>query len=244
MAFRRFRLSALVAAAIANGAAAAAPMRVCTVVWPPYSVLAADGKSVAGSHSELVKRVMAAAGFEISIELVSWERCLKDLAGGYYAAAYAASYRDDRAAYAVYPREPIDVVSYVAVVRKGEAPGWDDKRALSALPWPIGSPGGWSVSEDLRKNKGVAVDDSSTANEQDIRKLLAGRIGTAVVAGGTAKNLLDRLDPQHRLEVLETPVVEARRYFVIFGRNALGDAGAVAAAERASAALVRERAAK
>lgn len=233
-------LPALAGALIAASAAAAEPMRVCTVVWPPYTVLAEDGKSAAGAHTEIVKRVMASAGFEMSIESVSWERCLKDLAAGYYAAAYAASYRDERAAYATYPREPIDVVRYVAVVRKGEARGWDSKRALSALPWPIGTPKGWSVTEDLRQNKGVALDDSSTTNEQDIKKLLAGRIGTAVVGDRTARRLLERLDPERRLEVLEVPIVEARRYFIIFSRKALGDAGAKAAADRVSAVLARE----
>lgn len=222
------------------GTAAAEPLRVCTVVWPPHTVLAADGRTVLGAHTETVRKTMQAAGYEISIDAVSWERCLRDIADGYYAAAYAASYRDDRAAYAAYPREPIDRVRYVAVVRKGEGKGWNGQRSYGALPQPISAPRAWAVTDDLRRHPDVQIEDSSTHNEQDIRKLLAGRVGSSILEARTARQLLAELDLAGRLEILDEPIQSDRKYYMIFSRKALGDEGARLMAERFSSAISKK----
>ena len=222
------------------GTAVAEPLRVCTVVWPPHTVVAADGRTVQGAHTETVSRAMQVAGYEMSIDAVSWERCMRDIAEGYYAAAYAASYRDDRAAYAVYPREPIDSVRYVAVVRKGEGKGWNSQRSYGALPQPISAPRAWAVTDDLRRYPSVRIEDSSTHNEQDIRKLLAGRVGSAILEARTARKLLAELDLAGRLEILDEPIQSDRKYYMIFSRKALGDEGARLMAERFSSAISKK----
>lgn len=219
------------------GPVIAEPLRVCTVVWPPHSVLAADGFTVQGAHTKIVNKTMQAAGYEISIDAVSWERCLKELAEGYYAAAYAASYREDRAVYAVYPREAIDSVRYVAVVRKGEGTGWNAQRSYAALPQPVSAPRAWAVTDDLRRNSNIQIDDSSTHNEQDIRKLLAGRVGSVILEARTARQLLADLDVYGRLDILNEPIQSDRKYYMIFGRKALGEDGARRMAERFSSVL-------
>jgi polar amino acid transport system substrate-binding protein len=235
----RLRLLACLAALFCD-TAAAEPLRVCTVIWPPHTVVAADGRTVQGAHTETVSRAMRAAGYEIAIDAVSWERCLRDVAEGYYAAAYAASFRDDRAAYAVYPRDPIDSVRYVAVVRKGEGNGWNRQRSYGALPQPISAPRAWAVTDDLRRYSGVQIEDSSTHNEQDIRKLLAGRVGSSILEARTARKLLAELDLAGRLEILDEPIQSDRKYYMIFSRKALGDEGARLMAERFSNALSKK----
>lgn len=235
----RLRLLACLAALFCD-TAAAEPLRVCTVIWPPHTVVAADGRTVQGAHTETVSRAMRSAGYEIAIDAVSWERCLRDVAEGYYAAAYAASFRDDRAAYAVYPRDPIDSVRYVAVVRKGEGKGWNGQRSYGTLPQPISAPRAWAVTDDLRRYSGVQIEDSSTHNEQDIRKLLAGRVGSSILEARTARKLLAELDLAGRLEILDEPIQSDRKYYMIFSRKALGDEGARLMAERFSNALSKK----
>lgn len=229
------------------GAATAAPMRACTVLWPPHTTLAGDGRTAAGLHTEIVLRAMKHVGVDLSIDVVSWERCLKDLAAGYYAAAYGASFREERAQYAVYPREPIDTVRYVAVVRADDGNathGWDRRHDFSALPQPLAAPRGWSITEEVRSRSGLPVDDNSTHNDQDIRKLLAGRVGTAILEYRTARRLIDELDGGGRLRILDEPVVADRKYYIIFSRKALGEEGARAMAELFSSAMYPAGAAK
>lgn len=217
-------------------AGAAESLRACSVVWPPHTVAGAEGRAE-GQHTDLVVRAMRVAGYELSVDLMSWERCLKDLAAGYYAAAYSASYRPERALYAVYPELPIDELRYVAVVRKGEGRAWDARRNYAALPQPIGAPKGWSVTDDLREKSGLQIDDSASQNDQDVRKLLTGRIGSAVLEYRAAASLLEAFDPHGKLEILAEPVVPARKYFLIFGIRALGKPGAEDMAARFSRAL-------
>lgn len=233
-------LAAVGAGAAVAAAAPAEPLRVCSTVWPPYTTLADDGRSVAGLHSERVTRALQAAGVDIVIEAVSWERCLRDLADGYYAAAYSASFKPERALYAVYPEVALEVVRYVAVVRRGDGAGWDGRHRFELLPQPVGSPRGWAITDALRQEPGLRLDDSSSHNDQDIRKLLAGRIGSAVLEARAAQVLLARHDREHRLEILAEPVEAARRYYMIFGRKALGDAGAERLAQRFAAALAAD----
>ncbi len=222
----------------------AEPLRVCTVVWPPHVVIAADRVTVAGTHTDLVTRAMRQAGFELSIDAVTWEHCLHDLSDGYYAAAYAASYREERSFYAVYPREPLDTVRYIIVVRRGEGRGWNALHKFSELPQPVAAPRGWAVTDELRLQPGLVVDDSSTQNDQDIRKLLAGRVGSVVVEKHTADALLAAFDRDRRLEILKEPLQGERRYFMIFSRKALGETGATQVAERFSQAMMTLRSGK
>lgn len=234
---RRWRGWLLVLLAGVTAPLQAEPLRVCTVFWPPHVVFAADRYTVAGTHTDLVTRAMRQAGLELTIDAVTWERCLRDLADGYYAAAYAASYREERVFYAVYPREPVDVVRYVIVVRRGEGAGWNARRDYAALPQPIASPRAWAMTDELRMHSGLRVDDSSMQNDQDVRKLLAGRVGSVVLESRSAESLLAAFDRDRRLEILAEPLQGDRRYFMIFSRKALGDAGAVQMAERFSRAM-------
>lgn len=222
-----------------GASALAAPMRACSVLWPPHTTLAADGKTAGGLHTDIVLRVMRDAGFEMVVDVLSWERCLKDLADGYYAAAYAASFREERAKYAVYPEEAMDTMRYVAVVRAGEPSGWDARHDYASLPQPLAAPRGWAITEEIRTHGGLRIDDNSTHNDQDIRKLLAGRVGTAVVEFRAAQQLIKALDPDGRLRILDEPVVADRKYYIIFSRKGLGEEGARDVAGRFSAAIRR-----
>jgi polar amino acid transport system substrate-binding protein len=225
-----------------TASAVASPLRVCTVVWPPHTVVAADGKTVSGHHTELVRQAAAKIGRPATIEAVAWERCLKDLAEGRYDAAYSASHTAERSVYAIYPARALASLSYVAIIRRAQAAsahGWSGGSgpALAVLPQPVAAPRGWSVTRELSQVAALQVDDGSLNSDQDVRKLLAGRVGTAIVEASSAREILARLDPEGRLMVLDAPVVPVRDYYLIVSKAAAGAAAAQHLAEQLAAAL-------
>lgn len=230
------------ASAVASPQAATSPLRVCTVAWPPHTVVEADGKTVAGQHTELVRQAAGRIGRPAVIEAVAWERCLKDLAEGRYDAAYSASRTAERAAFAVYPARPLSSLSYVAIVHRDHASrlgAWrgGGMQAVAALPQPVAAPRGWSVTRELRQIARLQVDDGSLNSDQDVRKLLAGRVGTAIVEASSAREILTRLDRDGSLMILKTPVVPTRDYYLIVSKAAAGEPAAQQLAEQLAAAL-------
>lgn len=236
---RVFWLSAALSL-LSAGAALADPIRVCTTEWPPYTV--GSGAGVRGLHTELVIEAFRRLGLEAQIETVAWERCWKELPKNTYQAVYSASYSDVRAQVALYPRTPLQRLSYVALVRRGSADGQDGSD-LGRLPQPLAAPRGYSITEELRE-RGLPVDDGAMKDSQNIEKLLSGRIGTAVVERKVAATLLAEMGADGKVEVLPA-VIGAKDYFLVVGRTAGGSEGAARALlgrlDRALAQLRRER---
>lgn len=222
------------------GIASADPVRVCTTEWPPYTV--GSGAAVRGLHTALVIEAFRRLGLEAQIESVAWERCWKELPKNTYQAVYSASYSDGRAEVALYPRTPLQRLSYVALVRRGSA-GGENGSDLGRLPQPLAAPRGYSITEELRR-RGHAVDDGAMKDSQNIEKLLSGRVGTALVERKVAATLLTDMGVEGRVEVLPT-VIGAKDYFLVVGRNAGGSEDAAKALlgrlDRVLAQLRRER---
>lgn len=227
------------AALLAGGPVSAreASLRVCAADWPPFTVAGEPGGPVAGTLADKVRTLFSAAGYDVVIHVVAWERCLKDLSDGYYAAAYPAAYRQEREDFAHYPKSRLETLAYVAVVRQGDAPGWRAAHGAAALPQPVGVPRGWALAQDLAGAAGLTLDQNSETMEQNLRKLKAGRIGTALLEVRTAAVLLPRIDPEGSLVVLSEPVVSDRPGYLALSLAALGNRGARQLAERLEGSL-------
>lgn len=219
--------------------ALAGTIRVCTTEWPPYTV--GGGADARGVHTQLVTEAFRRLGLEARIDNVAWERCWKELPRDTYQAIYSASYTDSRARVALYPATPLQRLSYVAVVRKDATVGTPGD--LAALPQPLGAPRGYSITEELRR-RGQRVDDGAMKDSQNLEKLLAGRIGTAVVERQVAMSLIHSLGVDDKVRVLPT-AIEDKDYFLVVGRQAGGSPEAAAAladnVNRVLADLQRER---
>jgi polar amino acid transport system substrate-binding protein len=209
----------LLAAAMMAGAlpAYAAPLRVCTTDWPPFTL--SDGKAVTGTHTELTTAAFKRAGYEVQIDSLAWERCLKEVETGGYDAAYSASHKDERAAYAIYPQRPLQTLSYVLVVRKGAKHGWDQGKDAAKVAQPIAAPRGYSITGDLKKMAGVTVDESAITDAQNLQKLVAGRIETMAVEETVLKALIKRFDAADKIEVLQPALTSGKNYFVIVSKK-------------------------
>jgi len=197
--------------------AQATPLKICTVDWPPYTV--SDNHQVGGIHTEMVTALFGRLGHEVQIDQIAWERCLKEVATGGYDAAYSASFKPDRAEYALYPQTPLQTVSYVFVVAKGTGSGWNASRDASKLAQPITAPRGFSITGDLQKIAGVTVDDGATTDQQDMQKLGSGRVKTVVIEAAVAKSLIAKLNLGEKVEVLSPEFVSGKQYFVIVSKK-------------------------
>ena len=234
-------LAALAFAAALPVTAQAAPLKICTVDWPPYTV--SDNRQVGGLHTEMVTAVFHRLGREVQIDQIAWERCLKEIASGGYDAAYSASFKADRAEYAFYPKAPLQTVSYVVVAARGTGGGWDDRRDASKLAQPIAAPRGFSVTADLQKLPGVTVDDGATTDQQNLQKLGSGRVKTVVVETAAATSLIGKLNLADKVEVLSPAFVTGKDYFVIISKQHGGSPQAAQQlTEQVSAALGAMRA--
>src|SRR4051812_8070136 len=170
----RFSLAAVTLAAnvlFGGPSAFADALRVCTTEWPPFTVGGTAG-SVTGVHTAAVTEAFKRLGSDVKIDNVTWDRCWKEVQNGTYDAIYSASFKPERAESTIYPKVPLQTLSYVAVIRKGSEHGWDGKDAAK-LPQPVAAPRGYSITGDLKKVTGVTVDDGATSDLQDIQKLLA-----------------------------------------------------------------------
>ncbi|HSV29362.1 MAG TPA: transporter substrate-binding domain-containing protein [Candidatus Omnitrophota bacterium] len=208
--------------ALAPRLAEAQAVRLCTTEWPPYTV--GSGAVVDGVHTRMVLEAFRRVGLKATIDSVAWERCWNELAKGSYDGIYSASYNDERAQVARYPWTPLQSLSYVAVVRRGQGRDWtgDD---LGKLPQPLASPRGYSITAILRKAVG-AVDDGAMKDAQNLEKLVAGRVGTAVVEAAVARVLIRDMGIADRVEVLPAPVGPPRDYFLVIGHKAGGSEAA------------------
>ncbi|MEW5728416.1 MAG: transporter substrate-binding domain-containing protein [Pseudomonadota bacterium] len=219
---------------LGSAPAAAGGLRVCTTDWPPFTVSASG--AVGGVHAEVTREAFRRLGHAVEIESVAWERCWAELPKGTYQAVFSASYRDERAAVGLYPSVPLQSLSYVAVVRRGEGADWDGTDP-ARLPLPLAAPRGYSIVEDLRR-RGMAVDDGAMKDAQNVEKLLAGRIGTAVIEKSVAAVLIRDMGVGDRIEILDRPVGPPKDYFLVLGRKVGGtEAAARALARRLDAVL-------
>jgi polar amino acid transport system substrate-binding protein len=202
--------------------AQAAPLKVCTVDWPPYTV--SEGRQVSGMHTDMISAVFQHLKREVQIDQIAWERCLKELETGGYDAAYSASFKSDRTEYAIYPKTALQTVSYVVVAAKGSGAGWDSHKDAAKLAQPIAAPRGFSVTADLQKMPGVTVDDGSATDLQDMQKLGAGRIKSVVIEASVAKSMIEKLKLADKVDVLTPEFVTGKDYFLIVSKKSGGSA--------------------
>lgn len=236
----RLVMTSLAAGLLMASQAEAATLKICTVDWPPYTVI--TGAAITGSHTEVVQEIFKRMNTEIKIDAPSWERCLNDMKTGASDAAYSASYKAERAEYALYPKQSLQTVSYVAVVAKGDGASWDGKDAAT-LPQPVGAPRGFSITADLKKSAGAQVDDGAMSDEQNLQKLTSGRIKTMVTEARTAESLIAKLKVADKVEVLTKPVSAGKDYFIIVSKKYGGsEASAQALAEKIDATMVTMKA--
>jgi len=178
-----------------------------------------------GLDNKLLEMASAKSGVKIEMGALPWKRCLGDVANGDLTGVIAASFNEERAAFAVYPTTAdgkldtsrrIRFDSYSLYRLKGSTANWDGKQ-FSNLTGPVGAQLGYSVIADIKK-LGVAVEEGGATPESQMSKLVEQRIQLAALLTPQGDVLLDHAKFSGKIEKIFTPLIE-KPYFLIFGKD-------------------------
>lgn len=162
----------------------------------------------------------------IKLELVSapWKRCQEEMRAGVVDGIFAASFKTDRLEMGVYPMagdkpDPARAMmhdAYSLYRLKGGALKWDGK-ALTASG-PVGAQLGYSVIEQL-KQLGAKVDDGAKTADDNLRKVIAGRVEAAALMTleGDA-SLKGNPEFAEKIEKVVPPLVE-KPFFLMLSKQ-------------------------
>lgn len=198
---RRLLLPLLLAAACD---AHALKVRMCTLdhPFPPHTM--PDGS---GQAQELLRQAAKEEGIAIENTFAPRLRCIAQLKAGEVDALLSA-FLPERMEYGAFPMagavadpsRAVSVVRFVIYRKKGGKVQWDGTAFTGLDQRPIGLQVGLAVSQRLRQT-GVTVDEGAKTIEQNLQKLVAGRVQAVVALEGESQPLIDRVYAD-RIEVL------------------------------------------
>lgn len=177
-----------------------------------------------GLDNNLLEMASAKSGVKIEMLALPWKRCLSDIGYATQAGGFSASHNAERASYAAYPmadgkpdvsrRTRYD--SYTLYRLKGSKANWDGKQ-FTNLTGPVGVQLGYSVAADLRKF-GAEVDEAGAVAEQQLRKLVLGRVQMVALLTFEGDSLLESTEFSSKVERVAPPFIE-KPYFLIFNKE-------------------------
>lgn len=197
------------------------PLTLCMEDIDVYPWVTKDGR---GLNVVLLELLSAKYGLQVKLAAVPWKRCLGEIEAGTIAGGFSASYKDERAKYAVYPMAngKLDASrrmmndGYTLYRATGSTIGWDGSKFLN-LTGPVGANAGYSIVDDLKK-WGATVDDGAKSSDNSMKKLIAGAVQGA--AFQTLEGEMVAAKPEYvgKVEKVSPPLVE-KPLFLIFGKN-------------------------
>lgn len=222
------RCGVMLAAALVASAACAAEapkqapkqLSVCIsdVPFPPFTN--PDGS---GYLQRLIKQAATSLAVELKVHIAPHRRCQEEVRKG-FADATIGVITQDRASYAVFPMSDGKLDESKALVkvriavyrRAGTDLNWDGKRFIGLGDGSIGIQSGFAYTETL-KQLGVRYDDSGKSVEQNLEKLILGRIaGMLMMDLETERKKLER--HRGKIERIATPFNDQTVLFLFVGK--------------------------
>lgn len=182
-----------------------------------------DGK---GLNVVLMEMAAAKAGVKLEIAALPWKRCLGEVEAGSIAGAIAASYKDERAKFAVYPTKDdkpdaarrLYTDSYTLYRAKGGNVSWDKEGSKFVnLTGSIGAQRGYSIIDDLKK-WGAKVDEGGGASKDNLKKLVGGQVQAVAMNTIQGDLISDSAEFKGKVEKVTPPLIE-KPYYTIFGKD-------------------------
>jgi len=191
-------------------------IRLATLDWPPYvgEVLPQYGFTTA-----IVSEAFKRAGYEVKVDFMPWTRVLQETEAGNYDAAYPEYYSEERVK-TFFLSDPLASGPLGFYKRKADNITYTKLDDLK--PYRIGVVLGYintpefDAADYLKK-------EATNSDEQNLRKLLLGRIDLVVIDKFVAQYLIKTSIPEAvgTLEFMEPPLLEQSLY-VIFSRQVAG----------------------
>lgn len=164
-----------------------------------------------GLNTLMLRTVEARLGLALTIENLSWKRCLMMVQHGEMDGAIAASYREDRRVVGAYPATTAAQIpdrnrrmsgeAYFFYKLKDDPFDWNGS-TISGCQHPVAAQMGYSAVARLQ-DKGVRVDDRERKPEHLLRKVVLGLDSAAVLAQGEGDKLLS--DPRFAGKIIKLP---------------------------------------
>ncbi|KAF0815422.1 hypothetical protein IGB42_00503 [Andreprevotia sp. IGB-42] len=176
------------------------------------------------NHAVLVQ-LEQQSGVHFEFEGRSWQRCMAELRTNVWDGAVAMSFLPERQVLAAFPmkngkpdaqrRMTLDTYSLYRV--RGSNVQWDG-RHFSGVHGLVGVPPGYSIIGQL-KEAGFRLDTSTRLAEQNLRKLLAGRIdAVALLTGEGDRTVAAYPEFASRIERIDPPLV-TKPFYLVFSRG-------------------------
>lgn len=193
--------------------------------WPPYQIV--ENGKVSGFSTAVVTEVLARMGVrEIPLDVYPWKRAVRMLEKGDADGLFSANYTVERTEFSLYPEEAIVDSPWVMWVRKEGGPAPESWQDLAGFR--VGLVSGYSYTPEFwRFMKHQGRYEEVVSDEQNFRKLNAGRVDVIVAELGNGLYLRKRLCLTGIVPLTRNPV-KVDGLYLIFNR------------ERISRSFVRE----
>lgn len=248
MLIRQAIATAFIAGLVAGPAFAAdkpAALKICYDAEENYPWLMKDRPGLNIIHLQAVEKKV---GAKFDMAPVPWKRCLDELKAGNYDGAFAASFKADRLEMGNYPMKAgkvddsrmLMLNSYSLYRAKGStALQWDGTKLAAA--GSIGAQSGYSIIDQL-KTLGARVDDGTKSADDNLKKLLLGRVDAVALLTQEGDNSVAKNpDFAAKIEKVSPPLVE-KAYFIMLSKQFTAKYGAFAEEIWNTIAEVRESA--
>lgn len=188
-------------------------VRVVTVHWPPYTD---EYAKMGGFVSEILAAAFKEVGYDIEISFIPWSRGLKDTKSGRFDALYPAYFSEERS---------IEFVVSQAVA-EGELGFFTRseheiqyQRLEDLKSYKIGVVRGYVNTKDF-DNAEYLTKSQANSDEQNLRKLLKGRVDLAVADRLTGSSLINTKIPEAKgkLKYIQPPL-QIKELFVLFSKS-------------------------
>jgi polar amino acid transport system substrate-binding protein len=183
--------------------------------------LVKEGK---GLNIVLMESAAAKIGAKLEIQKLPWKRCLGAVEDGSIHGAIAASYKDERAKFAVYPTKDgkpdadrrLHTEEYSLYRAKGGAVSWDGTK-FSNLSGSIGAQRGYSIIDNLKKWD-AKVDEGGAFPKDNMKKIIGGQVQGVALTTQEGDMLLNSPEFAGKIEKIASPLIQ-KPYFTIFGKD-------------------------
>lgn len=162
----------------------------------------------------------------VKFELVGlpWKRCQDEVKNGAMDGLFAASFKPDRMEIGIYPMaagkpdesKAMMMDGYTLYRLKGSAVQWDGKKLT--VGGAIGAQPGYSIIDQL-KALGAKVDDGARTADDNLRKLIAGRVDAVALQtleGGNS--LANNAEFSTKVERV-SPVLVEKPYYLMLSKQ-------------------------
>jgi len=192
-----------------------------------------------------LRAMEAKLGVKFDLAPMPWKRCQEDMREGNVDGIFAASFKTERMEIGHYPMagdkpDPARAMlfdGYSLYRLKGGAVQWDGKKLTAS--GSIGAQPGYSIIDQL-KQLGAKVDDGTKTADDNLKKLLLGRVDAVALQTLEGDNSLAS-DPEFaaKVEKLTPPLVD-KPFFLMLSKQLVTRYGAFSKEVWKSLAEVRE----